>query len=167
MQDPLHERESSFEEKLRAYTGIDPCILYQWTAANTEAGLREQLGIPACCEDPGSSVITQVLRDLPPDASESVRRQVWRLDQATQRVTNFDGDLRAIAGDAAESGGHAESAGHQAAHAVRHYLGLDGNPIEDVEEQLKELGAEVIDSCVKCLQERMLVGSDRSAARPS
>ena len=159
MQDPLHERESSFDEKLRAYTGIDPAILYEWTATNTEAGLREQLGIPAGCEDPGSSVITQVLRDLPPDVSESVRRQVWRLDREIHTVTNFDDTLRAMAGDAAESGGHAESAGHQAARAVRYHLGLDGKPIDDVEEQLKELGAEVIDSGVECLRERMLVGS--------
>ena len=152
LQDPLHERESSFDEKLRAYTGIDPVILYKWTATNTEAGLREQLGIPTGCEDPGSSVITQVLRDLPPDAPESVRRQVWRLDGETHRVTNFDDELRTMARDAAESGGHAESSGHQAARAVRFHLGLDGKPIDDVEEQIKELGAEVIDSCAKCLQ---------------
>jgi Zn-dependent peptidase ImmA (M78 family) len=159
LEDPLHERESDFDEKLRAYTGIDVDMLYAWTDTNTEAELRKRLGLPEGCEDPGGSVITQVLRDLPPDASESVRGQVWRLDREIHTVTNFDDTLRAMAGDAAESGGHAESAGHQAARAVRYHLGLDGKPIDDVEEQLKELGAEVIDSGVECLRERMLVGS--------
>ena len=157
--DPLHERESSFDEILGAFTGIDPGMLYEWTGTNTEAGLRKRLGLPAGCEDPGGSVITQVLRDLPPDASESVRGQVWRLEEKTLRETNFAGELRTMARDAAGSGGHAESSGHQAARAVRSHLGLDGKPIADVEEHLKELGAEVVDSGVECLQERMLVGS--------
>ena len=128
LDNPLHERESRFDEKLRAYTGIHPDMLYAWTDTNTEAGLRERLGLPTGCEDPGGSVITQVLRDLPPDTSESVRGQVWRLDQETQRETNFVDELRTMARDAAGSCGPAESSGHQAARAVRHHLGLSGDP---------------------------------------
>ena len=159
MSDPLRDRESRFGEKLGAYTGIDAGTLYEWTDTNTAADLRDWLGLPADCDDPGGSVITQVLRDLPPDASESLRSQVWRLDQETRRETHFADELRTMARDAAGSGGHAELSGHQAARAVRHHLGLDGKPIADVEEQLKQLGAEVIDSGVECLRERMLVGS--------
>ena len=159
LQDPLHERDARFDDKLRAYTGLDPRMLYAWTDANTELGLRERLGIPPGCEDPGSSIITQVLRDLPPDAPESVRRQVWRLDGETHRETNFADELRTTARDAAGSGDHAEASGQQAASAVRDHLGLDGIPIDDVEKQLKELGTEVIYPGAECLQERMLVGS--------
>lgn len=159
LSDPLREKESRFDEKLHAYIGIDPNVLYEWKDTNTDSGLREWLGLPADCEDPGGSVITQVLRDLPPDASESLRSQVWRLDQETRRGTNFSDELRTMARDAAGSGGHAELSGYQAARAVRHHLGLDGKPIDDVDEQLKEFGAEVIESGVECLRERMLVGS--------
>ncbi|MDE0446327.1 MAG: ImmA/IrrE family metallo-endopeptidase [Spirochaetaceae bacterium] len=158
LSDPLRERESRFDEKLHAYTGIDPRVLYEWTDTNTEAGLREGLGLPADGEDAGGSVITQVLRDLPPGFSEPLRSQVWRLDRETGRETNFADGLRATARDAAASGDRAESSGHHAASVVRHHLGLDGKPIEDVEERLRELGAEVIDSGVECLRERMLVG---------
>ena len=159
LSDPLRERESRFDEKLHAYTGIDPGVLYEWTDTNTEATLREWLGLPADGEDPGGSVITQVLRDLPPDASESLRSQVCRLDQETRRKTNFADELRTMARDAAASDGRVESSGYQAARAVRHHLGLDGKPIDDVEEQLTKLGAEMIDSGVECLHERMLVGA--------
>lgn len=159
--DPLRERESRFDEKLHAYTGIGADVLYEWTDTNTDADLRKWLGLPAHGEDPGGSVITQVLRDLPPDAFESLRSQVWRLDQETRRETHFADELRTMARDAAGSDGRAESSGYQAARAVRHHLCLAGKPIDDVEEQLKELGAEVIDSGVECLRERMLVGSRR------
>lgn len=159
LSDPLRERESRFDEKLHAYTGIDPRTLYEWTDTNTEADLRRWLGLPAHCEDPGGSVITQVLRDLPPDPSESLRSQVCRLDQETRRETNFADELRPMARDAAASDGNAESSGYLAARAVRDHLGLDGEPIDDVDEHLKDLGAEVIDSGVECLQERMLVGA--------
>lgn len=161
LSDPLRERESRFDEKLHAYTGIDPGVLYEWTDTNTEAGLREELGLPADSEDPGGSVITQVLRDLPSDAFEPLRSQVCQLDEETRSETNFADELRAMARDAAGSNGRAESSGYQAARAVRHHLCLDGKPIDDVEEQLKELGAEVIDSGVECLRERMLVGARR------
>ena len=159
LSDPLRERESRFDEKLHAYTGIDPVVLYEWTDTNTEAGLREWLGLPADGEDPGGSVITQVLRDLPPDASEPLRSQVWQLDRETRRETNFADELRTMARDAAASDGNAESSGYLAARAVRDHLGLDGEPIDDVDENLRELGAEVFDSGVECLQERMLVGA--------
>ena len=161
LRDPLRERDSRFDERLHAYTGIDTGVLYKWTDTSTEAGLRDWLGLPADGDDPGGSVITQVLRDLPPDASEPLRSQVWQLDQETRRDTNFADELRMIACDAALSGSRAESSGHQAAREVRHHLGLDGKPIDDVEEQLKELGAKVIDSGVECLGERMLVGARR------
>ena len=159
LSDPLRERESRFDEKLHAYTGIDPVVLYEWTNTNTEAGLRERLGLPAGGDDPGGSVITQVLRDLPPDASEPLLSQVWRLDRETCRETNFADELRTMARDAAGSVGRAVSSGSLAARAVRDHLGLDGEPLDDVEEHLKEFGAGVIDSGVECLRERMLVGA--------
>ncbi len=159
--DPLHELEAGFHDKLQAYTGVDAGDLCAWTAASDEADLRRGLGIPEGSEDPGESVITQVLRDLPPLAPESVRRQVWRLDEATRRATNFEDELRAVARDAAGAGADPETEGQLAAQGVRDHLDLNGRPIEDMEGQMRALGVEVVDSDAEYSQERMLVGSRR------
>ena len=160
-EDPLHEVEAGFGEKLCVYTGISVDRLRAWTRADTEADLRERLGIRADSNDPGGSVITQVLRNLPPEISESVRDQIWRLDQETRSVTDFAGELRALAHDAAGTGSDPETSGQRAAQGIRDHLDLDGRPIEDVDGQLRAFGVNVIDSDVECSQERMLAGSRR------
>ena len=117
--DPLHEAEADFHERLRAFTGIDAGVLRTWTATATDAELRRNLGIPEGSDDPSESVITQVLRDLPPTTPDSVRREeVWRLDERTRRVTPLAGELeglRAAARDAARAGGVPEKSGQLAA----------------------------------------------------
>ena len=159
--DPLHETEPEFPRKLHAYTGIRADVLREWTGADTESDLRERLGIRADSDDPGGSVITRVLRDLPPGISESVRDEVWRLDRETRRVTDFADKLRTLARDAARAGSGPEVSGQLAAQELRDHLDLNGRPIEDVDGQLKAFGVNVIDSGVECSQERMLAGSRR------
>ena len=161
LDDPLRQAEVDFGEKLQAYTGIGVDVLRAWTHAETEADLREKLGIRAGCEDPGGSVITQVLRDLPLETPESVRHQIWWLDGKTRRVTDFACELRTMARDAAGTGFNPERAGQQAAQGIRDHLDLDGQPIEDVNERMRAFGVEVVRSEVECSQERMLVGSRR------
>ena len=163
LRDPLREVGADFRERLRAFTGIDAEILRTWTATATDADLRRNLGIPEGSDDPGESVITQVLRDLPPVAPESVRREVWRLDERTRRVTGFDEELRAAARDAATAGAGPEESGQLAAQEVRDRLGLNGQPVGDMNEQMRELGVEVVRSGVECSRERMLAGSRRGA----
>ena len=157
--DPLHEVEVDFGERLHAYTGIGVEVLSAWTQTDTEADLREKLGIRAGCEDPGGSVVTQVLRDLPPEASETVRHQVWRVDGETRRATQFASELRETARDAARTGSNPERAGQRAAQEIRDYLDLNGQCIDDVSEQMRAFGVEVIHSGVECSQEGMMTGS--------
>ena len=159
LEDPLRDGEVNFGEKLSAYTGIDTDVLRAWTHANADTDLREKLGIRPQSEDPGGSVITQVLRDLPPEIPEAVRHQVWRLDGETHKATEFANELRMTARDAARTGSNPERAGQLAAQGIRDCLELDGQPIEDVDEQMRALGVKVVHSGVECSQERMLVGS--------
>ena len=160
---PLHEAKADFHERLRAFTGIDADVLRGWTATTSDADLRRNLGIPEGSDDPSESVITQVMRDLPPTAPESVRREVWRLDAQTRRVTSFAEELRTAARDAATAGTGPEESGRLAAQEVRGCLGLNGQPVQDMNEGMQELGIEVVYSGVVCSQERMLTGSRRGA----
>ena len=111
--------------------------------------------------DPGGSVVTQVLRDLPPGVSDNVWSQIWRLDEETQSATGFVEDLRELAHDAARSGPEPETSGYLAAQALREHLDLDFQPIGDVDAQLADCGVKLIDSGVLCSRERMLAGSRR------
>ena len=163
LRDPLHEVEADFHEKLRAFTGIDAEVLRTWMETANDADLRRSLGIPEGSDDPGESVITQVLRDLPPMVPESVRREVWRLDERTRGMTHFAEELRAAARDAAAAGAGPEESGQLAAQEVRDRLGLNGRPVRDMNGQMQELGVEVFRSGVECWQERMLTGSRRGA----
>ena len=88
-----------------------------------------------------------------------MRDQVWQLDQATTSVTEFAEELRTVALDAIRPATDPEESGYLAAQGLRDYLDIDGKPIEDVDEQLREFGVTLIDSEVECAQERMLAGS--------
>ena len=160
-EDPLHEAMPSFSDTLHAYTGISAEVLRAWTHSANDADLCKNLGLGADGSDPGGSVITQVLRDLPPGISESVRDEVWRLDRETQSVTDFAAELRTVARDAVRPASNPEDAGYFAAQGLRDHLYLNGQPIENVDEQLKDFGVILIDSDVECAQERMLVGCRR------
>ena len=163
LRDPLREAEVDFRERLRAFTGIDAEVLRTWMESANDADFRRSLGIPEGSDDPGESVITQVLRDLPPTAPESVRQEVWRLNERTRKVTDFADELRVAARDAAAAGAGPEESGQLAAQEVRDRLGLNGQPVRDMNDQMRELGVEVVRSGVECSQERMLTGSRRGA----
>ena len=158
--DPLREMDTGFMEKLRIYTGINGDDLRMWTETSTEVALRERLGIREGTEDPGASVITQVLCDLSPKALGSVGEPLLRLDETSRCMTNFAYGLRAAACTAAAAAGdNAERAGQLAARAVRDDLGLNGQPVEDMDGRMGELGVEILDS--EGDGASMLVGSRR------
>ena len=160
-ENPLHEAMPAFSETLQAYTGIPVDVLRRWTCSDDDAELRRNLGLHADASDPGGSVVTQVLRDLPPGISESVWNQVWRLDRETQSHTGFAEELRTLAFDAVRPASDPETSGYLAAQGLRDHLDLDSRPIDDVDRQLKEFGVSRVDSEVECTQERMLAGSRR------
>ena len=159
--DPLNEAIPAFSEALQAYTGIDAEVLRERTSACDEADLREKLGLPEDGRDPGGSVVTQVLRNLPPGISDTVWDQVWHLEQETRSETEFAEELRSFVHDAARPALDPETSGYLAAQGLRHHLGIDGEPIGEVGEQLRGFGVSIIDSGVDCTQERMLAGSRR------
>ena len=162
-EDPLHEARPDFSESLQAYTGIAADVLRERTNSRDETELREKLGLSADGTDPGGSVVTQMLRDLPPAISDTLWEQVWRMDDETRSVTGFVEELRNLALNAARPASNPESSGYLAAQEVRDHLGLDGRPIDDVDDNLKEFGVNVIDSDVKCTHGRMLAGSRRGS----
>ena len=160
-EDPLREASPAFSETLQAYTGIPVDVLRKWTGSDDDAELRRNLGLDVDEGDPGASVVTQVLRDLPPGISEPVLNQVGRLDRETQSDTGFVEDLRTLAFDAMRPASSPETSGYLAAQGLRDHLNLDGQPVDDVDKQLSELGVSIVDSEVECTQARMLTGSRR------
>ena len=160
-EDPLREATPDFSETLQAYTGIPVNVLREKTNSTNNDQLRQNLGLQQHGADPGGSVVTQVLRDLPPDVSDPVWDQVWQLEGETRSETGFDEELRTVALDAARSGSNPEDSGYLAAQGLRDHLGLNGQPIEDVDGQLRELGVNLVNSELECVQERMLAGARR------
>lgn len=160
-EDPLHEGCQTFSETLQVYTGIPVDVLRQHTRSKDDADLRRALGLKADGSDPGGSVVTQVLRDLPPGIPESIWEQVWRLDRETQSGTGFMEELRNLAFEAVRPASDPETSGYLAAQALRDHLGLNGQPIHDVDTKLREFGVSVVDSQIECTHERMLAGSRR------
>ena len=159
--DPLNEAIPAFSEALQAYTGIAADVLRERTNACDEADLREKLGLSEDVRDPGGSVVTQVLRDLPPGISDTVWDQIWHLERETRSDTEFAEDLRSLAHDASRAASDPETSGYLVAQGLRHHLEIGGQPIGEVGEQLSEFGVTIIDSGVDCKQERMLAGSRR------
>ena len=157
--DPLNEAVPTFSESLQAYTGMTADTLRERTNACDDTELREKLGLPLDGSDPGSSVVTQVLRDLPPEISDTVWDQVRRLEQETRSVTGFAEELRSLAHDAIRPASEPECAGYLAAQGLREHLDINGQPVGNVEKQLGELGVRLIDSGKVCTQERMFAGS--------
>ena len=159
--DPLNEAVPTFSETLQAYTGIAADTLRERTHACDDVDLREKLGLPADGTDPGSSVVTQVLRSLPSEISDAVWEQVWHLEHETRSATSFAEELRGLAHEAARPASDPETSGYLAAQGLRDQLGINGEPLGVVDEQLEDLGIRLIDSDVECTQVRMLAGSRR------
>ena len=160
-EDPLHEAAPDFSQALQAYTGITADTLRRRTGSDSDAELCLKLGLQAEGSDPGGSVVTQVLRNLPSGISDSLWDQVWKLEDETRSETGFAEELRSLASDAVRPASDPETSGYLAAQGLRDRLDLNGRPIGEMEAQLKQFGIKLIESNVKCTGERMLAGSRR------
>lgn len=161
---PLGSADASFLDLLAIYTGRDEKALFSWTRANSEAELRERLGLRVDTRDPGGSVVTQVLRDLPPEVSPGIEAELLALHQRTSRGRGFDPAMRHAARDAAGAGESPEESGYLAAAEVRHQIALNGQPVGDLDSLLGSLEIDVVDSGVECARERMLLGAWRGGS---
>lgn len=163
-QDPLGREDARFLDLLSIYTGRHETALFWWTGAKSEGELRKRLGLRVDTRNPGGSVVTQALRDLPPEVNHGVEAELLALHERTSRGDGFDPDLRSAARDAAGAGLSPEESGYLAAGEVRHQLALDGQPIEDLDSLLGSLEIDVVDSGVECARERMLLGAWRGGS---
>ena len=163
-QDPLRASDMPFLDLLSIYTGRGKDALLSWAGAGSEQEVRERLGLGLDTRDPGGSVVTQALRDLPPEANPRLEAELLNLHQRTLRGGGFDPRLRSAARDAAGAGASPEESGYLAADEVRRQLGLDGQPIRDVDSLLSTLEVAIVDSGVECTREGMLVGARRGGS---
>ena len=155
--DPINEAKPTFSEALQAYTGIAAENLKERTSACNDFELGEKLGLVDHA-DPGSSVMTQVLRDLPLKFPDTLWDQVLRLENQTRSDTEFAEELRSLAHEAIRPASDPEMSGYLVAQGLREYLDINGQPVEAIGEQLEKAGVKLIDSDVECTKVPMFVG---------
>jgi hypothetical protein len=159
-QSPLSGPLADLQEALVLFTGRTPEMLLRLLGVDREDALIASVGL-AGVEDPAASPQCQVLRDLSPSAEpdvggvlQEVGRSVRREDVEALRRWR---QTRAIALDAAGAATTPMAAGQLAAIELRRALGLDGQPIADIEVALGECGLTHAHEDVPGHQDRMMV----------
>lgn len=139
--DPVREVEADRELTLELFTCHTAEELSGLFGGRVGAALRRSLGLDEHDQDPSSSPVTQALRDLPPSLPTAVAAPLeWLRDHTSGAAGGRLWALRAAAADAAREAGAAVDAGYASANVVRRYLGLDGEPLLDVERVCQNLG---------------------------
>jgi len=163
-ENPLRQQERSFIELLELYTGRSRDELLQLAGTRTAAEVATRLGLEPASSDPGSSPVTQALRDLPPGLPQDVGDVLQELNSLTNSETNGGfHELRVRAFDAQRAATAPEDAGYLAATALRSELGLNGKPIDDTEALLKFLDIQAVDSNLSIQGTRMIAGLRQDA----
>lgn len=155
--DPLTVAEEHQKQALEFYTARSSAELHKVLAA---AEIRE-LGVRG---DPGGHPVTQAMRDLPPHLDRNTIDSLKALNAITGEKTpnSLDGP-RKVALDAEKAGRNAEEMGQLAAMAVRASMGLNGQPIENLEQVVKSLGIRQ-KKIGNAAREKMVVGMRREGS---
>jgi IrrE N-terminal-like domain len=160
MDSPLRESRVGLAESLALFTGRTPEVLQRLLGVDRADALLASVGLSAA-DDPAASPLCQVLRDLSPSAEpdigavlQQVGRQARREDVDALRRWR---QMRIVAVDAAGPASSPVAAGQLAAIELRRALGLDGQPIADIESALGECGLTHSHVQVRGHQDRMMV----------
>lgn len=83
--------------------------------------------------DPAASVVTQILRDLPPTLDESIVAKAREIDHAVDKEPPVvsSQELRELGSAVCAGSPPPEEQGHEAASALRERMKLDGTPVDD------------------------------------
>lgn len=150
---PLIAARTPGLEALALYTGRS--IEELATLLGAPGDLVGALGL-SVRDDPASSPITQVLRDLPPALAAAWGEVLRGLDASTREGQAGFERQRSIARDARRPATTPEEEGQLAASAVRQELGLNGQPVGEPEELLRLLGVRPMDSPLPAQATRMI-----------
>ena len=164
---PLTGSRSDLAEALALFTGRTPEMLRRLLGVDREDALLPSVGL-AGADDPAASPQCQVLRDLSPGADRDVGAVLQEVGRSARRE---DVDamrrwrrMRAIAMDAAAAGNTPMAAGQLAAAEVRHALGLDGQPIPNIDATLTACGLRHSHESVPGHLDRMMVALHESGS---
>jgi hypothetical protein len=156
---PLRGPSASLAESLALFTGRTPESLQQLLGVEADA-LMASAGLDGE-DDPAASPEIQVLRDLSPSAGSDVGAVLQRVGRAARRK-DVDAlrrwkEARAVTMDAAGAATTPTDAGQFAAIELRRALGLDSQPIADLEAALGKCGLTHSHEHVPGRQDRMMV----------
>jgi hypothetical protein len=166
---PLSESQVGLDESLSLFTGRTSEALQRLLGVDGSDALLASLGLTTGV-DPAASPQCQVLRDLSPSAGPDVGAIVQRVGSSATRedveAMQRWHRARLVAADAARPATMPTTAGQLAAIEVRQELGLDGEPITDLDAALRGCGLTHSHERVPGGQDRMVVAlhEGRSAA---
>lgn len=158
---PLQSAEPSLNRAIELFTGRGLNVLQGQLGVSGYDALLTALKLVRSARDPAASPHCQILRDLEPRLTNDVGGLVREIgDRATHERPHALSqwrEARNIALDAARSAQSPEEAGQLAATEIRHALTLDGQPVDDVQVTLAQLGLEYEHAMVPSQRDRMMV----------
>jgi hypothetical protein len=160
--EPLAAAPATASNAVSLYTGRPLRQLRELFGAGDDAELLSLLGTRPGIWDPAANPRLQVLRDLSPTLPDGFAAALNQLgnridrndDQGLDRWMN----ARQLALDAGRPAQTNIEAGYMAAGEVRRWLGLDSQPIRDIDSILGTVGMTCDQSAVVGAHERMIVG---------
>ena len=138
---PLNGQDVGGTEALLAFTGRGEESLREVLGLDGSADLWSALGIYS--GDPAASIVTQVLRDLPPESGKDLACLALEIQENLEKgASKSEADeVRRIGAEVLRDVAEPEMQGHEAAVALRERFDLDGAPVST-----KRLG-EILVAC--------------------
>jgi hypothetical protein len=149
--------------RIEAYTAVQREELGELANGRGLRSILDWLGLGSE-EEPAASPLAQALRDLAPGSAPKLREALSQLRGKgdENRPSIAIAGLRDTALDAAAAGERPEERGYFAAQAVRTELGLNGEPVVDLENRIEALGLAASRAPAGTAPERALVAGGES-----